>query len=248
MEADSDLGRSADRRLKFLSQFSDQSSGSILPEKGLDPNSICEEPGLAEGGPRRSDEDGASYLRRPKGEPGDDSQTLAANAGSADAATPASPIFVKERRRSPRFQCSGSVELQPQDGSAHRWGALTDISLHGCYVEMPTTFPTDTLVLLTVELGIRFSFQAQVRVSYPSLGMGMCFTEIRPEQQTQLEQLLKAVAGKRAALSAPPAASSETVLTADPKSFVELTEYFKKNNFPPSRDEVNAIAKRVCCP
>src|SRR5208282_4990825 len=65
---------------------------------------------------------------------------LGRRSGSARAPTPGGAVFVKERRRSQRFQCSGSVELQPQDGSAHMWGALTDISLHGCYVEMPTTF------------------------------------------------------------------------------------------------------------
>jgi len=238
-----------DRRLKFLSQFSDQSIGSILPEKRMDPNIICEQSGFSEGGPPRPGEDGASYLRRLKGQTGDDLPTPPANAGSASAPTPGGAVFVKERRRSQRFQCSGSVELQPQDGSAHMWGALTDISLHGCYVEMPTTFPQETLVSLNVEvLGVRFSTQAKVRATYPSLGMGMCFTETKPEQQTQLKQLLKAVAGQRAAISAAPGTSPETVVTADPKFVVEkLTEYFKKNNFL-SRDEFNAIAKRVCRP
>jgi len=236
-----------DRRLKFLSQFSDQSIGSILPEKGMDPNIICEQPGFSEGGPRQPDEDGASYLRRLKGQPGDDLPTPPAN---ASAPTPAGAVFVKERRRSQRFQCSGSVELQPQDGSAHMWGALTDISLHGCYVEMPTTLPTDTVVSLTVEvLGIRFSAQAKVRVSYPSLGMGMCFTEIDPEQQKQLGQLLKAVAGQRATLSASPVEQtplSETVGPADSKVFVErLTEYFKKNSSL-SREEFYAVGRYYC--
>jgi PilZ domain len=212
----------------------------------MDPNIICEQPGFAEGRPLRPGEDGVSYLRRLKGQPVDDSAIPAADADTASAPSLAGAVFGKERRRSPRFQCSGSVELQPKDGSAHMWGALTDISLHGCYVEMPTTFPTDTLVTLNVEmLGIRFSAPAKVRVTYPSLGMGMCFTGIKPEQQTQLQQMLRAVAGQRAILSAAPAASPETVVTADPTIVVErLTEYFKKNNFL-SRDEFHAIAKRV---
>jgi PilZ domain-containing protein len=249
MEADSGLGRTADRRLKFLPRFSDQSIWQHLAEKGMDPNIICEQPGFSGGGPPRPGEDGASYLRRLKGQSDDDSQTPSANAGCASPPTPAGAVFVKERRRSPRFQCSGSVELQPHDGSAHMWGALRDISLHGCYVEMPTTFPTETQVSLTVEVvGIRFSTQAKVRVSYPSLGMGMCFTEIKPEQQTQLQQLLRAVAGQRATLKATLGCLPEIVSPADPKVFVEkLAEYFKKNSFL-SRDEFYAIAKRVCRP
>ena len=210
----------------------------------MDPNIICEQPGFSEDDPPQTDGDGASYLRRLKGPTGEDSPTPLANAASAGTANPAAPIFVKERRRSPRFQCSGSVALQAQDSGAHMLGALTDISLHGCYVEMPTTFPADTLVSLTVEvLGIRFSTGAKVRATYPSLGMGMCFTETRPEQQTQLKQLLMAVAGERASLSASPGVG--TVATADPKFVVEnLTDYFKKNNFL-SRDEFYVIAKRV---
>ena len=212
----------------------------------MDPNIICEQSGFSEGGHRRPDEDGASYLRRLKGQTGEDSPAPPALVGCADAAGPAAPIFVKERRRSPRFQCSGSVELQPQDGSAHVWGALTDISLHGCYVEMPTTFPTDTPVSLTVEvLGIRFSTEARVRATYPSLGMGMSFTGTRPEEQAQLEQLLRAVAGQRATLSASPGGSPESVSPADRRVFVEnLTEHFKKNSSL-SREEFYMIAKRV---
>jgi hypothetical protein len=210
----------------------------------MDPNIICEQPGFAESRPLQPGEDGVSYLRRLKGQPVDDSAIPAADADTAPSS--AGAVLGKERRRSPRFQCSGSVELQPQDGSAHMWGALTDISLHGCYVEMPTTLPTDTLVSLTVGvLGVRFSAQAKVRVSYPALGMGMCFAEVKPEQQTQLQQLLMTVAGQRATLSAAPATSPETMVTADPRIVVErLIEYFKENSFL-SRDEFHAIAKRV---
>jgi len=202
----------------------------------MDPNIIRELPGLPDGGLGRPAEDGVAHLRRLKAE--------------ADGSlAPTTGLALAERRRSPRFQCSGSVEFHPQDGIAHTWGSLTDISLHGCYVEMPMNFPVDAVVSLTIEsLGIRFSTQARVRASYPSLGMGMCFANIEPEQQTQLEQLLKALAGQRMAGSIRRAESpdqAEIVTPADAGLFAgRLCEHFKTNDVL-TRDQFMAIAKRV---
>jgi PilZ domain len=208
----------------------------------MDPNIIRELPGLPDAGVGRPAEDGAAHLRRLKAEADGDAQPAATGA-------PAAGLAIAERRRSPRFQCSGSVEFHPQDGIAHTWGTLTDISLHGCYVEMPNAFPVDMLVSLTIEsLGIRFSTQAKVRASYPSLGMGMCFADIKPEQQTQLEQLLRALTGQRSALSirrAETASPTELVAAADAEIFAgKLAEHFRKNDVL-TRDQFNAIAKRV---
>src|SRR6202140_5885079 len=77
------------------------------------------------------------------------------------------------------------------------WGTVTDVSLHGCYVEMNTTFPVDTKVGLVLKsFGIRIEAPGTVRASYPFLGMGICFAEIKPAQQLQLKQLLAALAGR----------------------------------------------------
>jgi hypothetical protein len=73
-------------------------------------------------------------------------------------------------------------------------GTLTNISLHGCYVQIPTTFPLDTDVPIVIDsLGFRISIQARVRAIHPSTGMGLCFTEMGPEQQAQLGALMKAL-------------------------------------------------------
>lgn len=135
-------------------------------------------------------------------------QSTADMSPSANASAPAhvtASLVTKERRRSPRFLCSGSAELQADDSDVRMSGRLTDISLHGCYVEMPTTFPAHTRVMLAVEsLGIRARTAAAVCVSYPFLGMGLSFTDIEPRQQRQLEQLLRALAGQRAILNSEP--------------------------------------------
>jgi hypothetical protein len=128
------------------------------------------------------------------------------------------------------------------------WGSLTDISLHGCYVEMPATFPVDTRVILKMNsLGISVSTPGTIRVAYPFLGMGVCFRDTEPGQQRALEQLLRALAGEKAILNLPEEqpGTPDIVASADPQLFIEaLADFFKKNGSL-SRDQFYQIAKRV---
>jgi PilZ domain len=162
---------------------------------------------------------------------------------------PAPAIGFKERRRSTRYQCSGSVEIEGDGSDVHLRGNLTDISLHGCYVEMPTTFPVETLLTLNIDVhGVHFRTRAKVRVTYPFLGMGMCFTETEPGQQQQLTQLLRAIAGQRASVLAHPSGQPGTpdiVASADAWAYLDAISSFFRNNTTLSRDEFFAIAKRV---
>jgi hypothetical protein len=67
-------------------------------------------------------------------------------------------------------------------------GNVTDVSLHGCYVEMNITFPAGTKAALVLKsFGIRIETPGTVRASYPFLGMDICFAEIEPVQQMQLK-------------------------------------------------------------
>ena len=112
-----------------------------------------------------------------------------------DAATAAAALpAMQERRRSPRFDCPGSVEISTSGSDVAVSGILTNISLHGCYVQTSTTFPLDTSVSLAIDsLGFRIGIEAKVRVIYPSTGMGLCFSEMDPQQHAQLGLLLKAL-------------------------------------------------------
>jgi len=213
----------------------------------MDPNVIHEQPGLPENSGQG--EDGAAYLRRLKKQPDGDGPSAPADANNAAAPVAKPAPAMTERRRSTRFQCSGSVEFQAEGSDVRMWGRLTDISLHGCYVEMSTTFPVNTKVTLVVDsLGIRVRAQATVRVSYPFLGMGMCFAEIEPGQQSQLEQLLTSLAGQRAILNAAPSEKAglpEILASADAWACLEAVAEFFKKNLELSRDEFYQIAKRV---
>jgi PilZ domain-containing protein len=206
----------------------------------VDPNIEAEQTRAHKG------DDGADYLRRLKSEaaPPEPSSSIVAPAAASSTGS-------KERRRSPRFQCSGSVEFRPEGSDVRMWGILTDVSLHGCYVEMNNTFPSGTRMSLTLEaLGVKVHVQGTVRVSYPFLGMGIRFSEIEPRQQLQLEQLLAAVARQsspsRSASAAVPVANSTCSLAdVDTTTMLdELARFFRSNHLL-SREEFYRLAKQA---
>ena len=198
-------------------------------------------------------EESVDYLRRLRGAAveGAPADAVARSGGEAPAAadSAAKSVAWKERRRSPRLRCSGSAEVRPEGSDARMWGTVTDVSLHGCYVEMNTTFPVGTKVDLVLKsFGIRIETPGEVRASYPSLGMGICFAEIEPVQQMQLKQLLAALAGRSAVstvISDQENSVKDALGSADPKAFLdEITEFFQKNQLL-SRNEFHQIAKRA---
>jgi len=217
-----------------------------LSEALVDPHIYPGQPGLS---PDSSDgEEGVNYLRRLKGKPAEDAPADAAvKSGGGPATTPT--VAWKERRQSPRLRCSGSAEFRAEGSDVRMWGTLTDVSLHGCYMEMNTTFPVGTKVDLVLKsFGIRIQARGTVRTSYPFLGMGICFAEIEAEQQPQLKQLLDALSGPSAVsngVSADGSDMKDVLASADPKAFLdEIAKFFQKRHVL-HRAEFHQIAKRV---
>jgi len=96
-----------------------------------------------------------------------------------------------EKRRSPRYKCEGSAQLNELHTDVRTWATFTDISLHGCYLEAQATYPVGTVLGLKLEAkGHRIEASGNVRVSYPYLGMGIAFIEMTPENQSRLKDLL----------------------------------------------------------
>jgi hypothetical protein len=192
-------------------------------------------------------EESVNYLRRLKGGV---AEGAPANASASKGRDPADPNRVDWtlRRQSPRLRCSGSVEFRAQDSNVRMWGTLTDVSLHGCYVEMNATSPAGAKVDLVLKsFGIRIEVSGTVRTSYPFLGMGICFDEIAPAQLLQLKQLLNTLTG-RSALSVGMSArqnSMKDTPPADPGVLLdEIAEFFQRKQHL-SRDEFHQIAQRV---
>ena len=101
------------------------------------------QPGLPQ--PSTGGEEGVNDLRRLKEEKsgglvGSPSGSPSAGAVATPTAggsqtDPTSSVW-KERRQSPWLRCSGSVEFRADGSDVRMWGTLTDISLHGRYLEM----------------------------------------------------------------------------------------------------------------
>ena len=99
-----------------------------------------------------------------------------------------------ERRRSIRYKCNGSAEFRVEGSEVRTWGALQDISLHGCYVEATAISPVGTILNMVLEVNrIRVRVKGEVRVSYPSMGMGISYTEVVEEERVHLRKLLSSL-------------------------------------------------------
>jgi PilZ domain len=118
-----------------------------------------------------------------------------ANASATPADSAGSQAFAsKEKRRTPRYKLDGSAELREEGRNLRTWATFSDISLHGCYVEATATANVGTVLQIKLEAnGFRIETRGCVRVSYPSVGMGIAFTEMSEENRTHLRELLATI-------------------------------------------------------
>jgi hypothetical protein len=68
---------------------------------------------------------------------------------------------------------------------------VSELSMHGCYLDMMNPFPTGTLVLVKISAGEAF-FEARSKIVYSqmNMGAGVGFLEVKPESQVVLERWL----------------------------------------------------------
>lgn len=99
-----------------------------------------------------------------------------------------------DRRRSPRVKCSLSVELH-RDGEPVIWGKASDISLGGCFVEMPIPLPVEATFTIAIWLGeTKLRLPAQLASSSPGFGSGVRFTQTSAEARAFLQQHMFSIA------------------------------------------------------
>jgi hypothetical protein len=159
------------------------------------------------------------------------------NSSATPAPSTGSQSFAsKEKRRTPRYKLEGSAELREEGRDMRTWATFSDISLHGCYVEATATADVGTVLQIKLEAnGVRIETRGCVRVSYPSLGMGIAFTEMSEENRTHLRKLLATISrpsvivGSGLASSLPVSGSLKALpLISDPGAAVRaLIEYFE---------------------
>src|SRR5713101_3571008 len=104
---------------------------------------------------------------------------------------PEAAIAYQEKRRSPRYSFIASAELIEEKADVRIASRVSELSLHGCYLDMMNPFPKGTLVLVKIAAGDAF-FEARSKIIYSqaNMGAGVGFLQIAPGSQVILERWL----------------------------------------------------------
>ena len=97
----------------------------------------------------------------------------------------------RERRRTPRYSFIASAELVEERADVRIATRVSELSLHGCYLDMMNPFPVDTRVLVKISASEDlFQSHAKVIYSQPNMGAGLAFLDVEPQYLTVLQRWL----------------------------------------------------------
>jgi hypothetical protein len=98
-----------------------------------------------------------------------------------------------EKRRTPRYMFVASAELVEEKSDVRIATRVSELSLHGCYLDMMNPFPVDTLVLVKISAGSDF-FETRAKIIYSTanMGAGVAFLDVAPQYLPVLERWLDA--------------------------------------------------------
>ena len=104
----------------------------------------------------------------------------------------------QERRSTPRAPFVASAELLEVDTGTRMNAQVSELSLHGCYVDTLNPLPKGTSVYVKIFTDEYF-FETPGIVVYcrPHLGMGLAFHDVKPHFVGVLQNWLMAGAGKK---------------------------------------------------
>lgn len=98
-----------------------------------------------------------------------------------------------DRRTSPRVKCAVSVELKVE-GEASMWGKASDLSIGGCFVEMPIPFKQGTKFEIVLWIsGTKLKVQAAVASSAPGYGIGIRFIDVSSQDKELLRGFISTI-------------------------------------------------------
>jgi hypothetical protein len=97
-------------------------------------------------------------------------------------------------RRSPRFPFIAVVEIAHTESAGKFSCRVSELSLHGCYVDMLNTLPVGSEVAIKIFAESEcFEANSKVIYAHPNLGMGLAFEQVSLKSGELLRQwLLKA--------------------------------------------------------
>lgn len=157
-----------------------------------------------------------------------------------------------EKRKTPRYKCKGSARLQEKGSTAPTWATFADISMFGCYVETANPLRAGTVLSLKLEInGFRVEATGEVRVAYPSLGMGISFIKISEKDREQLRELVASISRPSTTPSAQSATRARAIpqldvlsATANPSAALQAMRSFFENRHVMGREEFLRILRK----
>src|SRR5437879_7660951 len=84
--------------------------------------------------------------------------------------SPEAAIAFQDKRRSPRYSFIASAELIEEKADVRIASRVSELSRHGCYLDMMNPFPTGTMVLVKISAGAAF-FEAKAKIVYAQHNM-----------------------------------------------------------------------------
>ncbi|MGB7585028.1 MAG: PilZ domain-containing protein [Terriglobales bacterium] len=97
-----------------------------------------------------------------------------------------------DRRAHPRFKTTNSVEVHPQGQDAPIRARTVDMSMGGCFIEMPNPLPKGTEIKIGIWVNdTKLWATGRVVTSNPGFGIGVQFIEITEQDKSQLLRFLE---------------------------------------------------------
>jgi hypothetical protein len=108
---------------------------------------------------------------------------------------------VPERRMAQRFPFTAAAEVIDLRSKTRLIGRSSDLGLGGCYIDTFTPFAVGDTVQIRLERNRR-ELEATGIVAYAlvSMGMGILFTDIKPEYKDVLKTWIAELSGEKAAI------------------------------------------------
>ncbi len=101
-----------------------------------------------------------------------------------------------ENRAKTRYSFTASAEVYELKSQTRVVGRCSDLSIGGCYIDTLAPFPVGSAVRVRIECdALEFQATALVIYAHASMGMGISFTEIRPEYKAVLMQWIAKLRG-----------------------------------------------------
>jgi len=101
---------------------------------------------------------------------------------------------MNERRQYPRYRCQSSIEIHVQNGPSF-WGTVADLSLGGCYAEMPIPLEAGTKLCTSIWLGQeKVKANGEVVHRTPGFGVGIRFTQLAAADADLIRRYLDTLA------------------------------------------------------